>query len=98
MPIKGNQFKSNTLRDDNKPDRSSPKGEKERPVKQRQEKMPAFNLDDGRLAKIAGLFLLVMSVFFFIAFTSAFTWQEDQSYVSPPMAAGTTCLKPSRNC
>ena len=83
MPIKGNQFKSNTLRDDNKPERSSSKGEKERPIKQRQEKMPVFNFGDGRLAKIAGLFLLVMSVFFLIAFTSyLFTWQEDQSYVS----------------
>ena len=48
MPTKGNQFKSNTLRDDNKPDRSSSKGEKERPAKQKQEKQtPAFNLMDG---------------------------------------------------
>ncbi|HTD98879.1 MAG TPA: DNA translocase FtsK 4TM domain-containing protein [Mucilaginibacter sp.] len=85
MPIKGNQFKSNTLKDDNKPDKSSSKSEKEKPAKQRQERtMPAFNVGDGRLAKIAGLFLLVMSVFFLIAFTSyLFTWQEDQSYVSP---------------
>jgi len=84
MPTKGNQFKSNTSRDDNKPDRSSSKGEKERPAKQKQEKMPAFNLGDGRLAKIAGLFLLILSVFFLIAFTSyLFTWQQDQSYVTP---------------
>ncbi|MDB5145619.1 MAG: translocase FtsK, partial [Mucilaginibacter sp.] len=84
MPIKGNQFKSNTLRDDNKPDRSSSKGEREKPAKKKQEKMPRFDLSDGRLAKIAGLFLLVMSVFFLIAFTSyLFTWQDDQSYVLP---------------
>ena len=84
MPTKGNQFKSNTSRDDNKPDRSSSKGEKERPAKQKQEKMPVFNLGDGRLAKIAGLFLLILSVFFLIAFTSyLFTWQQDQSYVTP---------------
>jgi DNA segregation ATPase FtsK/SpoIIIE, S-DNA-T family len=84
MPTKGNQFKSNTLRDENKPDRSSPKGEREKPAKQRQERMPVFDLKDGRLTKIAGLFLLVLSVFFLIAFTSyLFTWQEDQSYVSP---------------
>src|SRR5437879_2581609 len=83
MPIKGNQFKTNTLRDDSKPDRSS-KGEREKPAKQKQERTPKFNLSDGRLAKIAGLFFLVMSVFFLIAFTSyLFTWQEDQSYVSP---------------
>jgi S-DNA-T family DNA segregation ATPase FtsK/SpoIIIE len=82
MPIKGNQFKSNTLRDDNKPDRSSSKTGKEKPAKPAQERMPAFNLADGRLAKILGLFLLIMSVFFLIAFTSyLFTWQEDQSYL-----------------
>jgi S-DNA-T family DNA segregation ATPase FtsK/SpoIIIE len=84
MPIKGNQFKSNNLRDNNKPGQSSPKGERERPAKQKQEKLPVFNLKDGRLTKIVGLFFLVMSVFFLIAFTSyLFTWQEDQSYVSP---------------
>ena len=84
MPIKGNQFKSNTLRDDNKPDRSSSKSERERPAKQKQERMPKFDLSDGRLAKILGLFFLVMSVFCLIAFTSyLFTWQDDQSYVSP---------------
>jgi S-DNA-T family DNA segregation ATPase FtsK/SpoIIIE len=83
MPTKGNQFKTNTLRDDTKPDRSSPKSEKEKASRQKQEKMPSFNLRDGRAAKIAGLFFLVMSVFFLIAFTSyLFTWQEDQSYVS----------------
>ncbi|MBS1531288.1 MAG: DNA translocase FtsK 4TM domain-containing protein [Bacteroidetes bacterium] len=83
MPVKGNQFKTNTLRDDSKPDRSSSKNEKEKPSKQKQEKKPLFNTGDGRLAKITGLFLLIMSVFFLIAFTSyLFTWQEDQSYVS----------------
>ncbi|HTD39068.1 MAG TPA: DNA translocase FtsK 4TM domain-containing protein [Mucilaginibacter sp.] len=82
MPTKGNQFKTNTLKDDNKSDRSSPKSE--RPAKQRQEKMPSFTLSDGRFAKVAGLFLLILSIFFLIAFTSyLFTWQEDQSYVSP---------------
>src|SRR6201996_1865868 len=84
MPTKGNQFKTNTLRDDTKPDRSSSKGEKEKASRQKQENMPSFNLRDGRAAKIAGLFFLVMSVSFLIAFTSyLFTWQEDQSYVSP---------------
>lgn len=83
MPVKGNQFKTNTLRDDTKPDRSTSKSEKEKPSKQKQERQPVLNPGDGRLAKITGLFLLIMSVFFLIAFTSyLFTWQEDQSYVS----------------
>src|SRR5579872_3692807 len=84
MPTKGNQFKSNTLRDDTKPDKSSSKSEKEKPSKQKQESRPAFKVGDGRLVKIAGLFLLIMSMFFLVAFTSyLFTWQEDQSYVTP---------------
>ena len=82
MPIKGNQFKTNTIKDDNKSDRSSQKSEKS--ARQKQERTPPFTLNDGRYAKIAGLFLLILSVFFLIAFTSyLFTWQEDQSYVSP---------------
>ena len=84
MPTKGNQFKTNTLRDDTKPDRSSSKSEKDKPSKPKRELQAPAVLVDGRLAKVAGLFLLIMSVFFFIAFTSyLFTWQEDQSYVLP---------------
>jgi len=82
MPTKENRFKTNTIRDDNKSDRSSQKSEKA--SKQKQERTPPLTLNDGRYAKIAGLFLLILSVFFLIAFTSyLFTWQEDQSYVSP---------------
>jgi S-DNA-T family DNA segregation ATPase FtsK/SpoIIIE len=82
MPTKGNQFKTNTIKDDNKSERPSQKSE--RPARQKQERTPSFTLNDGRYAKIAGLFLLILSVFFLIAFTSyLFTWQEDQSYVSP---------------
>ncbi len=84
MPTKGNQFKSNTLRDDNKPDKSSSKSEKEKPSKPKQESRAQFKVGDGRLVKITGLFLLIMSMFFLVAFTSyLFTWQEDQSYVTP---------------
>ena len=84
MPTKGNQFKSNTLRDDTKPDKSSSKSEKEKPSKQKQEARTPFKVGDGRLVKITGLFLLIMSMFFLVAFTSyLFTWQEDQSYVTP---------------
>lgn len=36
-----------------------------------------------KMGKITGLFLVLLSAFFLIAFTSyLFTWQEDQSYVS----------------
>ena len=44
--------------------------------------MPSFDLQNGRFIKIVGLFFIIISIYFFIAFTSyAFTWQEDQSYV-----------------
>jgi S-DNA-T family DNA segregation ATPase FtsK/SpoIIIE len=90
MPIKGNQFRSNSFKEDNQPDKPASKSafggkkpERERPVKQAGERLPLFDLRDGRAIKILGLFFLVLSVFFFIAFTSyLFTWQQDQSYVS----------------
>ncbi len=42
-----------------------------------------FSVVAEKTIKITGLFLLLLSVFFLIAFTSyLFTWQEDQSYVS----------------
>ncbi|WP_295650146.1 DNA translocase FtsK [uncultured Mucilaginibacter sp.] len=81
MAVKGNQFRSNSFKDDNPPGSSSAKTEK--PPKQKKDTLPSFNLKDGRLIKVIGLFFLVMSLYFLIAFTSyLFTWQEDQSYVS----------------
>ncbi|MDB4924610.1 DNA translocase FtsK [Mucilaginibacter sp.] len=83
MPVKGNQFKSNSFKEENLPRQSSEKGSRERSVKPKIDRMPVFNLQDGRFIKILGLFFLVLSVFFMIAFTSyLFTWQQDQSYVS----------------
>jgi S-DNA-T family DNA segregation ATPase FtsK/SpoIIIE len=90
MPIKGNQFRSNSFKDDtqqDKPASKNPFGSKktarERPARELVERLPLFDLRDGRAIKIIGLFFLVLSVFFLIAFTSyLFTWQQDQSYVS----------------
>src|SRR6187402_2244742 len=83
MPIKGNQFKTNNFKEENSPRQTSGKSESERPFKPKAEKMPSFDLQDGRLIKIIGLFFLIFSLYFLIAFTSyLFTWQQDQSYVS----------------
>jgi S-DNA-T family DNA segregation ATPase FtsK/SpoIIIE len=83
MPPKANQFKSNSIKGENIPRQPGVKAERERVVKQRLERLPTFDLRDGRLIKIMGLFFLILSIFFLIAFTSyIFTWQEDQSYVS----------------
>ncbi|HVW98471.1 MAG TPA: DNA translocase FtsK 4TM domain-containing protein [Mucilaginibacter sp.] len=83
MPVKGNQFKSNNLKQENQPRQQNSKAERERPVKQKAEKTYSPELLNSKLIKIAGLFFLLLSVYFFVAFTSyLFTWQEDQSYVS----------------
>ncbi len=84
MPPKVNQFKGNTFREENRPRQAaSARGDREKVVKQKLERLPSFDLRNGRLIKVLGLFFLALSVFFLIAFTSyLFTWQDDQSYVS----------------
>jgi S-DNA-T family DNA segregation ATPase FtsK/SpoIIIE len=83
MPPKGNQFKSNSFKEENQPRQSSEKGSRERSPRPKTERMPVFDLADGRAIKIVGLFFLIVSLFFLIAFTSyLFTWEQDQSYVS----------------
>lgn len=81
MALRGNQFKSNSFK--------SESGEKQgakpsvKPTRERFERrMPSFDFQNGRFIKILGLFFIVLSVYFLIAFTSyLFTWQDDYSYV-----------------
>ncbi|SHN11544.1 FtsK/SpoIIIE family DNA translocase [Mucilaginibacter sp. OK098] len=83
MPVKGNQFKSNSFKQENQPRQPAQKVERERPIKQREDRLGSSDLLNSKIIKIAGLFLLLLSVYFLVAFTSyLFTWQEDQSYVS----------------
>lgn len=83
MPVKGNQFKSNSFKQENQPRQPAQKVERERPIKQREDRLRSSDLLNSKIIKIAGLFLLLLSVYFLVAFTSyLFTWQEDQSYVS----------------
>ncbi len=78
MPVKGNQFRSNAFRDEERPKASV----RERQVREKAESLPRFTFNNGRIVKIAGLFFLIMSLYFLVAFTSyLFTWEEDQSYV-----------------
>src|ERR1700761_6229634 len=84
MPVKGNQFKTNTFKQENQPRQSSTKAEREKPPKPKAEYRKPADLMNSRGIKIAGLLSLLLSVYFLVAFTSyLFTWQEDQSYVSP---------------
>lgn len=96
MPVKGNQFKTNNLRQDNQ-QRQSSKTEKDKQVKQKQQRQREFNIINSRFVKISGLFFLLLSVLFLVAFTSyLFTWQQDQSYVSAANGGWSNLFKTTR--
>lgn len=81
MALRGNQFRTNTFKEE--PNEGSAPFKKEG-AKERDKAavFPKLNFNNDRAIKIIGLFLLLLAMYFFIAFTSyLFTWQEDQSYV-----------------
>jgi S-DNA-T family DNA segregation ATPase FtsK/SpoIIIE len=80
MPLRGNQFRNgNSFRDEPRTKSAA----KSRTSDETSEFMPKFKLNDDRSIKIIGLFFLIVSLYFMVAFTSyLFTWQDDQSYVS----------------
>jgi S-DNA-T family DNA segregation ATPase FtsK/SpoIIIE len=79
MPLKGNQFRnSNTFRDEPKSKSTSNQASSN----EKTEVLPKFKFNDDRTIKIIGLFFLIVSLYFMVAFTSyLFTWEDDQSYV-----------------
>lgn len=82
MALKGNQFKANSFKASSGQS-SSESSSRKRTFRDRAEVLPKLDLQSGRAVKIIGLFFLILSIYFLIAFTSyLFTWQEDQSYVS----------------
>ncbi|WP_017259020.1 DNA translocase FtsK [Pedobacter arcticus] len=77
---RGNQFKANTFRGEEKAGAE--------PFKKKSEgggtvsSFPKLNFNNDRFIKISGLFLLLLALYFLVSFTSyIFTWQDDQSYV-----------------
>ncbi|WP_207532799.1 FtsK/SpoIIIE family DNA translocase [Desertivirga arenae] len=100
MPVKGNQFRSNTFRDEQgaaKPsfrERIVKEREREK-EKERRDILPSINIDYGRLYKITGLFFLILSLYFLVAFTSyLFTWEDDQSFVIDANGGWDNLFKP----
>ncbi|SFB94784.1 DNA segregation ATPase FtsK/SpoIIIE, S-DNA-T family [Parapedobacter composti] len=89
MSGKGNSFRKNVQHD--LEERSTARRKREQKPK------PVRNLHlawGGKAVKIAGLFSLVLSVYFLIAFISyLFTWKEDQSYVSAANGGWNTLFK-----
>ena len=82
MSIKGNSFRSNSFRQEGVASKGAKRTGANKEYKIKTEYFPALNLHDGRLVKIIGLALIMLSVCLLAAFTSyLFTWQEDQSYV-----------------
>ena len=80
MALKGNQFKSNSFKND-APEQPGRRPSAKAP-RERLNIMPSFDFNNGRFIKIAGLFFLILALYFLIAFTSyIFTWQDDYSYV-----------------
>jgi S-DNA-T family DNA segregation ATPase FtsK/SpoIIIE len=80
MPIKGNQFKSNTIKEP--ANKASEPYKKSVDKELRSESNFKLNFRNDRVIKIAGLFLLVLALYFMVSFTSYFfTWEDDQSYV-----------------
>jgi S-DNA-T family DNA segregation ATPase FtsK/SpoIIIE len=82
MSVKGNSFKSNSFKQDTEPAKTGQRQTAARAPRAKVDLMPSFDLQNGRLVKIIGLFFIIISIYFLVAFTSyLFTWQEDQSYV-----------------
>ncbi len=81
MSVRGNQFKSNSFKQETEPAKGQ-RPSTNRSARPKANIMPSFDLNDGRLIKIIGLIFIIFSLYFFVAFTSyLFSWQDDQSYV-----------------
>ena len=81
MSLRGNQFKSNSFKNEQS-DKASPRSGNARSTREKIDLMPRLDFQNGRAIKIIGLVFIVFALYFLIAFTSyLFTWQEDYSYV-----------------
>jgi len=89
MSGKGNSFRKNLQHDTE--GRPAQRKRSERKPKSSSSSHTAWG---SKLVNIAGLFLLILSVYFLIAFISyLFTWKEDQSYVSVANGGWDTLFK-----
>ncbi|SEK33122.1 FtsK/SpoIIIE family DNA translocase [Parapedobacter koreensis] len=89
MAGKGNSFRKNIQHDTE--GGSSPRKKNGRKPKSN---VPSGRAFGSKAIKITGLFLLILSVYFLIAFISyLFTWKEDQSYVSAANGGWHTLFK-----
>ncbi len=82
MSSRENQFRTKNIRK-NAPGKYSNSKAGRTAIPSSTERLPRFNFNLEKTTKIFGLFILLLSLYFLIAFTSyLFTWKDDQSYVS----------------
>ncbi|WP_345231796.1 DNA translocase FtsK [Olivibacter ginsenosidimutans] len=95
MSLQGNQFRSNTIKGEGRArNTNGSRTSRSEPSIKRSKVSKKFNFEHSKAVKIAGLFFLVLSLYFLIAFTSyLFTWQNDQSYVSDANGGWGTLFK-----
>jgi S-DNA-T family DNA segregation ATPase FtsK/SpoIIIE len=100
MPVKGNQFKSNSFRDEISPAKRA-KLNKERVQaagKTARVEMPTWDKENGSVDKNSG-FAVPFNVDFFshsLHQSYLFTWQEDQSYISTTLTAAGITWQPAK--
>jgi S-DNA-T family DNA segregation ATPase FtsK/SpoIIIE len=95
MSLRENQFRTKNIR--KSAPGKYPNSKESRNVKSSvSERLPKFNFNTDKVTKILGLFSLLLSLYFLIAFTSyLFTWQDDQSYISSSNGGWGTLFKSS---
>lgn len=81
MALKGNQFKSNRVKGEQRSGKSPGRARKTKQMPS--DGLPSLKINTGKLSKILGLLMLLLSIYFLVAFVSyLFTWSVDHSYVS----------------
>lgn len=92
--LKGNQFRSSSARNDAKEKNFASRSPRMEKSGKKETVSKRLNFESSKIIKIVGLFSLVLSLYFLIAFTSyLFTWQNDQSYVSAANGGWSTLFK-----
>jgi len=94
MSLQGNQFRSNNIKGEGRVRSTTSKSSRSEPASRKSTFSKKINFENSKAIKILGLFFLVLSLYFLIAFTSyLFTWQNDQSYVSEANGGWGTLFK-----